>query len=50
MEEVGRWFTLFLEDCGEARYQRHRQHVKQEAKHLAWRALIAVVVDIRDYP
>jgi len=50
MEEVGRWFTWFLEDRGQARYQRHRQDVMHEAKHLAWRALIAVVVDIRDYP
>jgi hypothetical protein len=50
MEEVGRWFTWFLEDRGGARYQSHRQRVMQEAKHLAWRALIAVVVDIRDYP
>jgi hypothetical protein len=50
MEEVGRWFTWFLEDRGQARYQRHRQDVMQEAKHLAWRALIAIVVDIRDYP
>lgn len=49
-EEIGRSFTWFLEDRGEARYRRHRLAVMEEAKHLAWRALIGVVVDVRDYP
>jgi len=49
-EEVGRWFTWFLEDRGEARYRRHLEAVHQEVQHLAWRALIAVVVDKRLYP
>jgi hypothetical protein len=49
-EEVGRWFTWFLEDRGEARYRRHLEAVAKEARHLAWRALIAVVVDKRLYP
>lgn len=49
-EDVGRWFTWFLEPRSEASYQKHHREEIESAKHLAWRCLIGVVVDLRLYP
>jgi hypothetical protein len=49
-EEVGRWFTWFLEPRSDASYQRHHSEEIESAKHLSWRCLIGVVVDKRLFP
>lgn len=49
-EEVGRWFTWFLQPRTESSYRKHHQDVVASASHLAWRCLIGVVVDKRLYP
>jgi hypothetical protein len=49
-EVVGRSFTWFLQEQDEVRYQLHHQAVIQEARSLAWRCLIGVVIDQRLFP
>jgi hypothetical protein len=49
-EEVGRWFTWFLEPRSDASYQKHHSEEIESAKHLSWRCLIGVVVDKRLFP